>query len=138
MGGCERWHRAYGGTKLRYCTVEVPNAQQPAPRVGSESGCLLVRLSLTDFGPGFRFGGCTSGITELAKNRSQRSVGTGEVGLQASLQQNMLEHDARLGGFALHRRACADCGREIRQLGKRIRTEPDIVRCACKSQSQEE
>jgi len=63
--------------------------------------------------------------------------GNGEVGLQASLQQNMLEHDARLGGFSLHRRACADCGCEIRQLGKRIRTEPDIVRCSCKSQSQE-
>ena len=63
--------------------------------------------------------------------------GNGEVGLQASLQQNMLEHDARLGGFSLHRRACADCGREIRQLGKRIRSEPDIIRCACKSQSQE-
>ena len=64
--------------------------------------------------------------------------GNGEVGLRASLEQNMLEHDARLGEFSLKRRTCADCGREIRQLGKRIRTEPDIVRCACKSQSQEE
>ena len=84
MGGCEVWHRAYRSTELRYCTVEVPDAQQPAPRVGSESGCLLVGLLLTGFGPGFAFGGCTSGITELAKNRSQRSVGTGEIWLQAN------------------------------------------------------
>src|ERR1700674_2158397 len=82
MGGCEGRHRAYRGPKLRYCTLEIPDAQQPAARVGSESGCLLVSLLLTDFGPGFAFGRCTRGITELAKNRSQRSVGTGEIWLQ--------------------------------------------------------
>ena len=64
--------------------------------------------------------------------------GNGEIALRASLHQNMLEHDARLGSFSLKRRECEDCGREIRQLGKRIRTEPDIIRCACKTQSQEE
>ncbi len=62
--------------------------------------------------------------------------GNGERALRSSLHQNMLEHDARLGTFSLQRRVCQDCGAEIRQLGKRIRIEPDIVRCACVSQSQ--
>jgi hypothetical protein len=62
--------------------------------------------------------------------------GNGERALASALHQNLLEHDARLGTFSLQRRVCPDCGSEIRQLGKRIRTEPDIVRCKCVSQSQ--
>src|SRR5260370_36772348 len=84
MRGCEGWHRGNRGTKLRYCAVEVPDAQQPVPRIGGERGCLLVSLLLADFGASFTFGGCTSGITQLAKNRSQRRVGTGETRLQAN------------------------------------------------------
>jgi hypothetical protein len=62
--------------------------------------------------------------------------GNGERALESALNQNLLEHDARLGTFSLQRRICPDCKSEIRQLGKRIRTEPDIVRCSCVSQSQ--
>ena len=83
MGGCEGRHRAHRGTKLRCCTVEVPDSNLRPGLVAKVAACWFVSCLLIS-APTLLSAAAAAGITELAKDRSQRRVGTGEIWLQAN------------------------------------------------------